>query len=77
MPVEPSDKHIDNNVAVFVYVKNDEAKVLNVSQARDQHDYLIRSKWKHVGTLEPVIWIECLLNEPKALKMINDLKNGG
>ena len=79
IPVEHDElpKSIQPNTVLFVYMKNDEAKVLSFDQAKDQHEYLIRSKWKHTGTIESQQWVELLLNEDQALKMINDLKNGG
>ena len=51
-------QEIDLNDVYFVYVKNDNVKVLNGENARIQHDKLIKSNWTHKHTLNAITFIE-------------------
>jgi hypothetical protein len=62
---------------VFIYLKHESVKVLNLENSQSKHAHLINSGWKHIVTLEASIWLEILLNlknEKDILKEVKDLK---
>lgn len=47
---------------VFVYQRGKKVKVLKLGKAKESENYLRTHGWKHIATIEPGVWIECLLN---------------
>ena len=65
---------------VFIYLKNDFVKVLDINQSKEQHEYLEKDGWKHIVTLNSAVFLQMLLNlqynetilsEVKSLKTIH------
>jgi len=61
-------------VPLFIYTRNEEVKVLHYKQAAQAHKWLIETKWIHTGTIDPLTWIEVVLNEKKPIEFINSFK---
>ena len=59
----------------FIYSKKGKCKVLHFKQAAKHHKELIINGWKHTGTIEPLHWIEGVLNDNKVLTFLNEYKN--
>jgi hypothetical protein len=62
---------------VFIYLKHQSVKVLNLEHSKSRHTHLTNSGWKHIVTLDASIWLETLLNlknEKDVLAEVNDLK---
>ena len=55
----------DNIIVMFVYQKDGVSKVLSLQDPKDKHNELINNGWKHVSTVNPLIYIEHLLNNNK------------
>jgi hypothetical protein len=58
----------------FIYSKNGKCKVLHFKQAAKHHNDLLKAKWKHTGTIEPLHWIQGVLNDDKVLTFLNEYK---
>lgn len=43
---------------IFVYVKDDKAKALNLEEANEHHVQLIKEGWTHIETLDAHRYIE-------------------
>ena len=62
---------------VFIYLKYDLLKVLNLEDSKIFHDEMIADKWKHIVTLDSAIYLQMLLNlkdDDDILSEIKDLK---
>jgi hypothetical protein len=64
-----SDSQIEK--ILFVYTRGEEVKVLNYNASLWSGEVLLKSGWLHVGTIEPVLWIEAHWNlvESNTLKI--------
>lgn len=60
----------------FVYKKDDQLKVFNVEDAHRYEIYLKANHWKHLHTIDPVLWIEAIIQhtDADALDMIRSLR---
>lgn len=58
---------------VFVYAKDGKIRCLTTGQGAEM-DALEKEGWKHTATLNTVFWIEALVNNGYADKLINELK---
>jgi len=47
---------------VFIYLKEDTVKVLDLEDAKRLANQMIDDGWKHIVTLNSAIWIQMLLN---------------
>lgn len=61
---------------LFIYSKNGEIKVLNIEQAKAQHNQLTMNKWEHVKTLNPCVFLEYLFEKDdseiiKSIRMLD------
>jgi len=65
---------------VFIYLKDDFIKVLDLEQSKQEHQDLIGFGFKHISTLNSAIYLQMLLNltdesdilaEVKSLKTIH------
>lgn len=68
LPVDPDESRLvlgmKDFAPFFIYKKDDLYKVLHYKQAASGgHIALIGKKWTHCATIEPLQWIESLLND--------------
>jgi len=72
MKIEPIDeKYIS---PAFIYIKGDEIKCLHYIQAA-QHDKQLKSEgWKHTATVEPIEFIQNILNDPEYLNEFRQIQ---
>lgn len=52
-----------NEAIVFVYLKDNKVKVLDVKESKNKHNLLINNGWKHSSTLNVCTFLEYLHNE--------------
>ena len=54
--------------ALFIYEKDTKIKVLNLNQALENHNKMIADGYKHVATVDPVMYIEYSYNDIENLR---------
>jgi len=62
---------------VFIYLKDDNVKVLDLEQSKNEHEDLELNGWKHIVTLNSAVYLNMLLNltdEKEILEEVKDLK---
>lgn len=47
---------------IFIYEKSGKYRCLSLNTPRQKHNDLLSTGWKHLETVDPVLYIESLLN---------------
>jgi len=82
LPVEPDavpKVFLKENdfVPFFIYKRYTVFDVLHYKQAAQSHNSLINSGWKHIATIEPLQWIESLLNDDMPSRFLHHFMQEG
>lgn len=58
---------------VFIYSKDEKIKALNLEDAKNLGDNLVKDGWVHTQTLDPCVFIEYLHNECENVDLISEI----
>ena len=61
----PFEHDIANRYFCFIYVKDGQRKVFSLHDIQRHEQRLKREGWEHISTINPVLWIEYLINAPQ------------
>lgn len=64
-----------NEAIVFVYLKDNKVKVLDVKESKNKHNLLINNGWKHISTLDACRFLEYLYNGISDEEIIRQIRN--